>query len=144
MYSYYSFTLEQTKSRPYLSYGHPSNDTVETGTNTILDCYDILGSTNMADFRWLHWLGPPPLRPNMKYVKDAGYLSRRFNGTMIDSKYYNTTKVTINSKEQHGVLLTLSNVTKDDTGWYSCVACNHVGCSISSAYLNVTDSIGKL
>ena len=98
----------------------------------------------MADFRWLHWLGPPPLRPNMKFVKDAGYLSKRYNGTMIDPKHYNTTKIRINSKEQHGVLLTLSNVTEVDAGWYSCVACNHVGCTISSAYLNVTDVVGKL
>ena len=115
---------------------------MQTKSDTVLDCYDILGSTNMADFRWLHWLGPPPVKANMKLVKNAAYLSDRYNGSIIETKHYNTTKIQINNKNHHGVLLILKNVTESDNGWYSCVACNHVGCTMSSAYLTVRDGTG--
>ena len=80
---------------------------------------------------------------NMKLVKNAAYLKKRYNGTTIETMHYNTTKIRVNGKDHHGVFLILKNVTEAAQGWYSCVACNHVGCTMASAYLNVTDARGE-
>ncbi|KAB7506291.1 Fibroblast growth factor receptor 3 [Armadillidium nasatum] len=38
-------------------------------------------------------------------------------------------------------ILTLNNITKEDEGWYTCVAANSLGISYSTAYLEVVDAI---
>ena len=111
--------------------------------STVLKCYDILGGMNMAHFRFLHWKGNPPNHMNVKFVKDANDLVRPYNGTQIGTEYHYTSSIEINNKKYHGVLLSLQNLTSSDGGWYSCVACNHVGCSIESGYIKIVEAKGK-
>ena len=109
------------------------------GSNAVLDCYDILGGTNLADFRWIHWEGLPPEKSIIKFVVDAPSLLKIVNGTLIESVHYNTTSIVANDVH-YGVSLILKNVTQKDAGWYSCLVCNHIGCTIASATLKVTDA----
>eukprot|EP00795_Rhopilema_esculentum_P012450 gene12450-3119_t len=132
--------IESTKARPYLQPGYPQNRTVKINGSTVLKCYDILGGMNMAHFRFLHWKGNPPNHMNVKFVKDANDLVRPYNGTQIGTEYHYTSSIEINNKKYHGVLLSLQNLTYSDEGWYSCVACNHVGCSIESGYIKIVET----
>ena len=96
----------------------------------------------MADFRWLHWTGQPPDQSHIRLVKNAAALIKPYNGTLIDTKYYQTLTLTVSGKDHHGVALPLVHVTQKDAGWYSCVACNFVGCSIDSAFVQVITDEG--
>ena len=133
---------ESTKSRPYLKPGHPRNRTLRLNDNTTMHCYDILGGMGMADFRWLKWTGQPPDQSHIRFIKNAEALTKTHNGTMIETKSYQTSTLTVSGKEHHGVALPLINVTEEDAGWYSCIACNYIGCSIESAFVEITKDEG--
>lgn len=96
----------------------------------------------MADFRWLNWTGQPPDQSHIRLVKNAAALLKPHNGTLIETKYYQTSILTVSGKEHHGVALPLIHVTEQDAGWYSCIACNFIGCSIESAFVKVTTDEG--
>eukprot|EP00794_Sanderia_malayensis_P005386 gene5386-6059_t len=128
---------ETTKSRPVLQPGRPRNRTLQAGDNTTLNCYDVLGGEGLADFRWYHWEGAPPKRKYVGSVKDGTSLSHSHNGTMIETKYYHTASLKIGNDNHHGVALPIFNVSMSDAGWYSCIACNYIGCSMESAFVDV-------
>ncbi len=102
-----------------------------------MNCYDVLGGEGLADFRWYHWQGLPPDQKLIMSVKDGISLSYSHNGTMIETKYYQTASLKNGDDEHHGVALPLSHVSKQDAGWYSCIACNYIGCSMQSALIKV-------
>ncbi len=130
-----------TKSRPFLRPGSPSNRTLYRSENTTLHCYDVLSS--LTDFRWYHWLDLPPTQKYIRTLKDGVSLSRSHNGTMIEAKYYRTASFKSSSNEPHGVSVPLYNVSEHDAGWYSCVACNFMGCSMESAFIKVIRRMGE-
>ena len=97
----------------------------------------------MADFRWYHWKGSPPDLSDVSNLKDGASLSISHNGTMIETKFHQTTSLKTDGDEHHGVALPLQNISTSDAGWYSCVACNYIGCSIGSALVQVVQDQGS-
>ena len=86
----------------------------------------VLVSGTLPDFRWLKWdksvTFPSKIKDNLK------------NGSyqLIDPRYYRS----MQSGESYGSEVTITNVTEDDFGLYTCYASNHIGAEYNSAFLS--------
>ena len=123
----------------------PRADRVHVGENASMECYERFSDKMglVTDFRWLLW-------ETKLYKTSEKELKRRLlrYGTitegikLIDSLYYQSITKYQNNRVFLGVRLNLFNVTKADEGYYSCIGCNNLGCSIRSARLTVTEHEG--
>ena len=85
----------------------------------------VLVSGTLPDFRWLKWdksVTFPKIKDNLG------------NGSyqLIDPRYYHSVQV----GESYGSEVTITNVTEDDFGLYTCYASNHIGAEYNSAFLS--------
>ena len=86
----------------------------------------VLVSGTLPDFRWLKWdksvTFPSKIKDNLE------------NGSyqLIDPRYYHS----VQSGESYGSEVTITNVTEDDFGLYTCYASNHIGAEYNSAFLS--------
>jgi len=89
-----------------------------------MKCIVVVSGT-IPDFRWLKW---------HKVPKKSTFVSKeeiKSKTTLISPIHYKT----ISEGEHHGVQMTVSNVTKNDIGMYTCCASNHIGMRCNSAFL---------
>eukprot|EP00795_Rhopilema_esculentum_P011974 gene11974-2556_t len=137
-----NYTLHVTeivRSKPFLQPDFPRSATAHVGENASMECYELFSYKmgTMVDFRWFLWL----IKPNATLEQDLHKLVSHANSThnfrLISSLYYETMRKNINNKYLYGVRLNLYNVTIKDQGYYSCVACSHLGCAFTTANLTV-------
>ncbi|XP_049693500.1 fibroblast growth factor receptor homolog 1 isoform X2 [Helicoverpa armigera] len=114
---------ERYPSKPYIKEGYPGNVTVLVNDTAVLSCPPV------SDLEpYLYWI-----RPANYTAKDAEVGPSDMpipTGDVIESE--NPT----DKPEQ----LTIYNVTKDDEGWYVCVALNSLGNTTAKGYLTVLES----
>ena len=137
--------VEVVRSKPYLVSGFPRDTRVHVGENASIVCYDYF-STKVAlitDFRWFKWENKPSKDSEEELTRSMLRHGNITEGiTLISARYYKSVAENQNSTVLHGVRLNLYNVTKADEGYYSCVGCNNLGCSIRSARFTVTEETG--
>ncbi|GFY39543.1 fibroblast growth factor receptor 4 [Trichonephila inaurata madagascariensis] len=113
----FNFTVEVAERlphRPIMNEHYPSNQTAFIGETVVFEC-KFISDLHPA----VHWIKYYDVNdtdydiPPIKYVK---------------SNDPNNTDPTF---------LILHNVTYEDSGWYGCIASNHLGNSTQNAYLNV-------
>ncbi|CAG9567879.1 unnamed protein product [Danaus chrysippus] len=160
---------ERYPSKPYIKEGHPGNITVLVNETVTLTCppatllrlkFDLerlyakpvltqaavnqtklVGETAKFSCEYLSDLHP--LVYWMYFTKHE-YI---YNETTTDSSnesivYDDITKiVTSENPEDKPEQLTIYNVTKEDEGWYVCVALNTLGNTTAKGYLTVLDSL---
>ncbi|XP_013773142.2 fibroblast growth factor receptor 3-like [Limulus polyphemus] len=117
---------ERLTRRPIIRDGYPSNQTVYVGEQAKFQCRFY--SDLHPHIRWLRY-----------YMVNGSYTDA--NGSLyvhvIESNNQNIT-------DPH--LLVIDNVTKEDEGWYGCLAWNSIGFSNRSVWLSVLplpESVGE-
>ena len=86
----------------------------------------VLGSGTFPDFRWLKWDKSVTFASKIKDNLESGSYQ------LIDRRYYHS----MQSGESYGSEVTITNVTEDDFGLYTCYASNHIGAEYNSAFLS--------
>ncbi|XP_072933548.1 fibroblast growth factor receptor homolog 1-like isoform X2 [Epargyreus clarus] len=123
-HTYMLHVQERYPSKPYIKEGYPGNITVLINDTVQLSCPPVSDLEPL-----LYWI-----RPSMNYSLrdvDVGPSDAPIPaGTRIESENPN------DKPEQ----LTLYNVTKEDEGWYVCVALNTLGNTTAKGYLSVVES----
>lgn len=113
-----------------------------------MECYELFSNKmgTIVDFRWLLW----KMKPNstleqelLKLVWHENFTDNYLINALIDSADYESIERSQNDRVLYGSRMNLYNVGKKDDGYYSCIACNHLGCSIRSARLKILKKIGK-
>ncbi|CAH0732009.1 unnamed protein product, partial [Brenthis ino] len=123
----HTYTLhiqERYPSKPYIKEGYPGNITVLVNDTVQLTCPPV--SDLEPDVYWI--------RPTNYSVKDSEVGpsdSPAPVGDIVESE----------NPEDKPEQLTLYNVTKEDEGWYVCVALNSLGNTTAKGYLTVLDSL---
>lgn len=131
------------RARPYIERGMIVNQTRFIGETATLQCYEVISGT-IPDFRWLkekqnfsksflNFLTKKPEDVN-KYVE------------ILRAELYKqvSKKTQSDAGVIYGVELVLPNLTRNDSGWYTCLVTNHVGSDFLSMYLNVIEGKGKI
>ncbi|KAL0819285.1 hypothetical protein ABMA28_008523 [Loxostege sticticalis] len=114
---------ERYPSSPYIKEGYPGNLTVLVNDTVRLSCPPI------SDLEpQVYWL-----RTSNKTVDDEG---KPLNTTIVIQKQIESDNP-LDRLEQ----LTIYNVTKEDEGWYVCVALNTLGNTTAKGYLTVLESL---
>lgn len=146
---------ERVRASPYIEKATMKNQTRYVGDNVSIVCYELITGT-IPDFRWLKWTG------NLNETLLTRYLGLD-NGVgsvdediarVIHGDFYRPTKKDAawpngNNRQGagrqrqvvRGVECLLTNVTKEDSGFYTCIATNHIGTDYASMYLNVIDRV---
>ena len=119
------FLTAKPRSRPILQKGLPKNTTVQIGDNATMTCIVVVSGT-LPDFRWLKW------DKSVTSMLEVGDNLENDSYHLIKPQYYKTIRV----KENYGVELTITNVTEDDFGLYTCLVSNHIGNDHNSAFLS--------
>ncbi|XP_039759893.1 fibroblast growth factor receptor homolog 1-like isoform X2 [Pararge aegeria] len=123
----HTYTLhiqERYPSKPYIKEGHPGNVTVLVNETVTLTCPPV------SDLEpYLYWL-----RPTNYTVKDTEVGPSDAPAPVGD---FIESENPADKPEQ----LTIYNVTKEDEGWYVCVALNSLGNTTAKGYLTVLDSL---
>ncbi|XP_046851373.1 fibroblast growth factor receptor 2-like [Xenia sp. Carnegie-2017] len=124
--------LEKAQVAPILSDQYPKNYTKKIGSNVTFQCIELV-SPILTDYRWLFWKGGS--YPNLQMLKDlSSYNSTYFK--MISPLQYQSFKVK-NAAGKYGGRVLLTNVTKKDQGWYTCLISNNLGRGWRTAHLTV-------
>ena len=86
-----------------------------------MKCLVVVSGTR-PDFRWLKWDKSVNIKDNLE------------NGSfqLIDPRYYRSWQ----QGEKYGSEVTITNVTEEDFGLYTCYASNHIGAEYNSAFLS--------
>ncbi|XP_050397094.1 fibroblast growth factor receptor 4 isoform X1 [Patella vulgata] len=117
----WTFTLEVIQRLPHSPIIEgPKNQTVVVGETVKMHCKIILSDLHPH----LQWL--------KHYMVNKSYLSE-------DGDPYITVLQRSNLNTTNPERLVIHNVTKEDAGWYTCVATNTVGMIYASAWLTVKD-----
>ena len=133
------------RPKPYFVSGFPLDTRVHVGENASMECYELVVTMKilMHDFRWFKWENKPSKNSEEELARTRHRHGNIPKGiTRISTRYYQPITKHHNNEELHGVRLNLYNVIKADEGYYSCVGCNGLGCSIRSARLTVTKDAG--
>ena len=84
-------------------------------------------SGTLPDFRWLKW------DKSVKFLsRIEDNLDKNGSFKLIDQRYYRS----LQSGDEYGSEVTITNVTEDDFGLYTCYASNHIGAEYNSAFLS--------
>ncbi|XP_050674066.1 fibroblast growth factor receptor homolog 1-like isoform X2 [Leptidea sinapis] len=122
-HTYILHIQERYPSKPYIKEGYPGNITVLVNDTVQLICPPV------SDLEpYLYWI-----RPSNYSIKDGevGPSDAPIPvGEVIESE----------NPEDKPEQLTIYNVTKEDEGWYVCVALNTLGNTTAKGYLTVVDS----
>ena len=86
----------------------------------------VLVSGTLPEFRWLKWDKSVTFPSKIKDSLEIGSYQ------LIDPRYY----YSMQSEESYGSEVTITNVTEDDFGLYTCYASNHIGAEYNSAFLS--------
>ena len=86
----------------------------------------VVVSGTLPDFRWLKWDKSVTFVSKIEDNLESGSYQ------LIDTRYYHT----MQSGESYGSEVTITNVTEDDFGLYTCYASNHIGAEYNSAFLS--------
>ncbi|XP_065650012.1 fibroblast growth factor receptor 1-A [Hydra vulgaris] len=136
----YNFTLqvqERLRVGPYLEKGL-QNQTVFVGSNTTIDCYELISGT-IPDFRFLKWKVKPDMNLLNEMISDSTF-KKKFVELLDPGSYDSVSKKTSRMNEQnnlYGVQLRLQNVSVNDSGYYTCLVSNHIGSDYVTMYLDV-------
>ncbi|XP_057305894.1 titin-like [Hydractinia symbiolongicarpus] len=142
----YTLTVkEQVRTAPYLEKGSVKNQTRYVGDNTTIECYELISGT-IPDFRWLKWKGAFNQTVLKKAAdSDLHDVDRNFLQVLNVDLFMEISRSTggINRKKKaiHGVELVLVNLKLNDSGYYTCLASNHIGSDSANMYLNVLPRI---
>ncbi|XP_057305893.1 fibroblast growth factor receptor 2-like isoform X2 [Hydractinia symbiolongicarpus] len=138
----YTLTVkEQIRTTPYLEKGSVKNQTRYVGDNTTIECYELISGT-IPDFRWLKWKGAF----NQTVLKKAAdsdlhdvdqNVLEVLNVDLFKEISRSLSGMNPNKKNIFGVELVLVNLTVNDSGYYTCLASNHIGSDSANMYLNV-------
>ena len=139
------------RTSPFLEQGTFENQTAYIGQNTSIPCFELISGT-LPDFRWLKWKdnNTPNLTTLDHFIYEKHLDEDDLNVKILSAKRYRQIVKTTNRRSQysnpllHGVQLTLSNVTAEDHGWYTCLVSNHIGGDYVSMYLDVKEKGGML
>ena len=141
-----SLSLEKTRTSPYLEKGSFKNRTAYIGQNISIACYELISGT-LPDFRWLKWKIKPNVTILNKYIDQERVGVDNVLGLLRADQYHQIVKQTDRREESEkrlfGVELLLTNLTRQDTGWYTCLVSNHIGSDYITMYLDVKDKRGK-
>ena len=119
------FLTDKPRTRPILRKDFPKNTTVEIGKNATMKCL-VLVSRTLPDFRWLKW------DKSVTFVSKIEDNLENGSFKLIDPRYYHS----LQSGDEYGSEVTITNVTEDDFGLYTCYASNHIGAEYNSAFLS--------
>ena len=140
--------VEVVRAKPFLQPEFPRNARAFVGENASMECYELFSNKmgTIVDFRWLLW----KLKPNKALEQRLIALARHGNFTdnslieaLINPVFYESIERGENDRILYGSRMNLFNVSKREGGYYSCIACNHLGCSIRSARLTVIEEHGQ-
>ena len=139
--------LEVVRAKPFLQPGFPRNARAVVGDNASMECYELFSNKmgTIVDFRWLLWKVKPNSSLEKELIRIARYQNISNNslvGALINPVFYESIERKENDRILYGSRMNLYNVSKAVDGYFSCIACNHLGCSIGSARLTVLDEIG--
>ena len=142
------YVSEVIRAKPFLRQGFPRDTRAVVGENASMECFELFSNKmgTIVDFRWLLWRR----KPNYMLEKELialvlnGNFTNPFVKTLFDPLYYESIARTENDILLYGSKINLFNVTKQNDGYYSCIACTSLGCAVRSARLTVIDEIGKL
>ena len=113
------------RTRPILRENLPENTSVEIGKNATMKCR-VLISSIIPGFRWIKWDKSVTF---LSKIED-NLENRSFK--VIDPRYYHS----LQSRDGYGSEVTITNVTEDDFGLYTCYASNDIGAEYNSAFLS--------
>ncbi|XP_049886015.1 fibroblast growth factor receptor homolog 1-like isoform X2 [Pectinophora gossypiella] len=115
---------ERYPSKPYIKEGYPGNITAVVNSTVQMSCPPL------SDLEpYLYWIRP--LNYTLKDAEVGPSDAPIPSGIIIESQNAS------DKPEQ----LTLYNVTKEDEGWYVCVALNTLGNTTAKGYLTVLESL---
>lgn len=86
----------------------------------------LLSGRTLAEFTWVKW------DKSVTSISAVGGIWNYGSYNLIRPQYYKTIRV----KNSYGVELTITNVTSDDFGLYTCRVSNHIGNDYNSALLS--------
>ena len=146
-------SLVKMRVSPYLEKGVVKNQTKYIGENTTIPCYELISGTipgTVLEFQWLKWKSTP----NFKIVDRLIENNQEFgnmNKSMIEfvqaDKSRQIVKETrrVNTRSLiYGVELVLTNLTKNDSGFYTCLVSNLIGSDYANMYLDVKHKPGTV
>ena len=83
-------------------------------------------SGTLPSFRWLKWDKSVTFLSKIEDNLESGSFK------LIDPRYYQS----LHFEDEYGSEVTITNVTEDDFGLYTCYASNHIGAEYNSAFLS--------
>ena len=138
------YVQKRVQASPYIEKATMKNQTKYVGDNVSIVCYELITGT-IPDFRWLKWIGPineTLLTDYLQQESGVGAVDDKV-AKVIHGKFYRPIKkdaTWINANGRvvvRGVECLLTNVTVEDSGFYTCIATNHMGEDYASMYLEV-------
>ena len=103
----------------------PKNTAVKLGDTAIMTCIVVVSGT-LPDFRWLKWdKSVTSMQKIGDHLENGPY-------RLIKPQYYKIVRV----KQNYGVQVTITNVTEQDFGLYTCLVSNRMGKDYNSAFLS--------
>jgi len=145
------YVQHRVRASPYIEKATMKNQTKFVGDNVSIVCYELITST-IPDFRWLKWTGPlnETLLTKILQQKSGVRALDDKVAKVIHGKFYRPTKKDATWPSGNGrsvvrgVEISLTNVTVEDSGFYTCIASNQIGEDYASMYLNVIERTTNL
>ncbi|KAG6443584.1 hypothetical protein O3G_MSEX002920 [Manduca sexta] len=114
---------ERYPSKPYIKEGYPHNVTAVVNTTVKFSC-------------------PPlsDLEPYLYWIRPVNISVKEVEGGPTDNPIPQGDTIESDDTDDKPEQLTIYNVTKEDEGWYMCVALNSLGNTTAKGYLTVLES----
>ncbi|KAF2903674.1 hypothetical protein ILUMI_02497 [Ignelater luminosus] len=122
-FNYTVDVIDRFPSKPSIKAGYPQNVSALVNSTAVLECPQVV-----AD-----------LEPFIQWIKSSNFSTELINSDYIPKGIVLQTSATSPNPE----ILELSSVTRENEGWYSCVAANTLGITSASAYLKIVDTAGE-